>query len=120
MIETAPGRWVQQTDEQAWDDARALVRHYVFCDYPVPVICRLMNPPISETTLRKYFPKELEDGVLIQNARIAGTAYRMAVSGRDPGMTRYMLRVKMGWVEKNHNTNGAPIVMQSIPGDDGL
>lgn len=119
-VQDDTGRWRIQSDEEAWDDARALVRHYVWMEYPPEAIGKYMSPPCSESTLRKKFIFELEEGRMIQNARIAGTAYRMGTSGRDGNMTRYLLRVRMGWVEKADLGNGAPVQIQFIPGDESL
>ena len=109
-----------QTQEEAWEDARALVRHYVAISYPPEVIARLMNPPMHPDTLRKWFAFELENGALIQNAKVAGTGYALAVSGRDPGMTRWWMAVRGGWKMDDPAHGGGPIQIQSIPGDEGL
>jgi len=107
-----------QTDEEAWEDARALVRHYVAIGYPCEVIGALMKPPMSDRTVRKYFPHEIQHGLLIQNAKVAGTAYQLAVSGRDPAMTRWWLERRGGWTLPRDNGETGPIPIQTIPGDD--
>lgn len=109
-----------QTAEEAMEDARSLVRHYVAISYPPEVIARLMNPPMHDDTLRKHFAFELENGALIQNAKVAGTGYALAVSGRDAAMTRWWMAVRGGWKLDDPAGAGGPIPIQSIPGDEGL
>jgi hypothetical protein len=50
---------------------------------------------------------------------MAGTAYQLGVTGRDPGMTRFWLRARMGWRDSGDvKTVTAPIQFQKIEGDD--
>ena len=52
---------------------------------------------VSESTLKRRCGEELRIGALLANAQIALTAYELGVSGKDPAMTRWWLRVRMGW-----------------------
>lgn len=119
-IEVRPGEFRKQTPEEAMEDTRVLVRHYMAIGYPTDVTCKLLSPPMSDETLRKYFSHEIETGALAQNARVAGTAFQMAVSGRDPGMTRFWCRTRMGWSERQAEASNGPLRVESIPGDEGL
>jgi AraC-like DNA-binding protein len=65
---------------------------------PQHLISALMG--VSESTLKRRFSEELAVGSLIANAAIALTAYELAISGRDPSMTRWWLRVRMGWRDR--------------------
>jgi hypothetical protein len=53
-------------------------------------ICTLIGIK-STKTLRKYFRKELESGVVEAVAAVQRTALRLATSGRNPRMTRRWL-----------------------------
>lgn len=118
--EASHGAWRSETQDEAWERTRQQVRHYAAIGYPAEVICRLIDPPMRHVdTLRTHFQFELDNGRLIANARVAGTAYVLAVSGREPSMTRFWLRARMGWRdvgECKHPT--APIQFQQIEGDD--
>jgi hypothetical protein len=122
-VEVSPGVFREQTKEEAMEDARALVRHYVAIGYPAAHICRLMKPLCEEPTLHKHFKDELEVGKLSQDARVAAVAYRMASSGRDPHMTRWWIdRRFKGWKLNAEDGMGdrPPIRIEMMPGDEGL
>lgn len=63
-------------------------------------IAKIMG--ISVRTLRKYYRKELELSSEKRNARVAGVAYEMALSGESPSMTTFWLKTRAGWTPKNH------------------
>jgi len=63
-------------------------------------IAKIMG--ISGRTLTKYFKKELELSSEKRNARVAGIAYEMAMSGDSPSMTTFWLKTRAGWTPKNH------------------
>ena len=119
--EVAPnsGIFKDETQEEAWQRARNLVRHYVAIGYPADVICRLMEPSLSENTLRKHFTYELENGRLIQDAKVAGTGFYMATSGRHGDMTRFWMRARMGWRDYGETPSGGlEVRFKKIDGDD--
>lgn len=114
-----PGIFKEETQEQAWERARSEVRHYVAIGYPAEHICKLLNPPLSGNTLRKWFEYELEHGRLIQDAKVAGTAYWMATNGREPSMTRFWCRARLGWRDVGDQpSSGMDVRFQKIEGDD--
>lgn len=119
-LEVSPGSGIfrDETEEQAWQRARQLVRHYTAIGYPQEVICRLMEPPLCEDTLHKYFKYEIENGKLIQDAKVAGTIYFMATSGRHGDMSRFWARARMGWRDRDETPPLVAIQFQQIPGDD--
>lgn len=53
----------------------------------------------SEPTLRKHFRRELDRGYATALAKVAGTAYKLAVSGECPSMTMFFLKCRGGWKE---------------------
>ena len=57
---------------------------------------------ISPKTLRKYFRRELLVGVTKANAKVAETAYQMAVSGKYPALTIFWLKCRARWREIEH------------------
>ena len=115
----SPGTWREETLAEAWESARQKVRHYIAIGYPQEVVARLLEPPLSIDTLAVHFRRELDDGKFIQDAKVAGTAYVLAVSGRDPGMTRFWCRARMGWRDTGDvKTPAAPIQFQLVQGDD--
>ena len=52
---------------------------------------------VSESTLKRRCARELTDGALLANARVALAAFELAVSGEHEAMTRFWLRTRMGW-----------------------
>lgn len=117
--EVTPGIWREETQDEAWERCRSIVRHYSAIGYPAEVICRIMRPAVSDETLRKYFSFELENGRLIQDAKMAGTAFQLGVTGRDPAMTRFWIRSRMGWRDSGDAPSGPQeIRFKKIDGDD--
>jgi hypothetical protein len=118
--EISPGVWRPETADEAWESARQKVRHFAAIGYPQDVICRLVEPPMRcADTLRTYFAFELENGRLIADAKMAGTAYYLGVTGRDPAMCRFWLRARCGWRDVGDvKTPTTPIQFQLIEGDD--
>jgi hypothetical protein len=51
----------------------------------------------SLKTLRKYYRKELDDGMLEANVSVCKTLYTMATSGRCPIATMFWLNNRAGW-----------------------
>lgn len=118
-VEGRPGTFVEETIEQAWERTKQEVRHYVAIGYPQETIVRLIEPPLSEKTLVKYFQYELDNGRYIQDAKMAGTAYFLGVSGRDPPMTRFWIRARMGWRDNGPiPSGGMEVTFKLMPGDD--
>lgn len=110
----------EQSMEDAWNDARALVRHYVAMGYTREIIGELMQPPITPGQLSRLFSHEMKYGLLINNARIGAMAFQMAASGQDGGMTRYWLRSKAGWRDFEQPGGRQAIKVQMIEGDDTI
>lgn len=54
---------------------------------------------ISEKTLRAHYAEHLEWGAELALARVAQTAYNMAISGDYPAMTMFYLKTRGGWRE---------------------
>lgn len=52
---------------------------------------------LAPATLRKHFRQELKLGSIETNANVANAAYKMAVSGKCPVMTKLWLETRNGW-----------------------
>lgn len=110
-----------QTEDEAWEGARATVRHLQSLGFTQIIIAKLMHPPMDPATLRKHFAADLASGRKQQTARVAATAYQLAISGRDPAMTRFWLRTRAGWrFSATGNYGGGEIIVEAMPGDDRL
>lgn len=120
IIDLPDGGSRAQTEEEAWEDARSVVRHYMMVGFSQEIIAKLMHPTMDPTTLRRHFRHELDVGKETQVARLAGTAYQLAVTGRDPAMLRFLLQTKGGFSSDSGDRAEGPILVQSIPGDEGL
>lgn len=77
---------------------RAWVKDLASGGIPQSEIAKVVGT--SEATLQRRCRHELRTGKLVANARVAMTAFEMAVSGRHPQMTRFWLRCNAGWSEK--------------------
>lgn len=118
-VPNSPGTFREETEDEAWERVRQAVRHYVAIGYPHEVICRMMTPIICEDTLRKHFAWELENGRYVQDAKVAGTGYYMATSGRHPDMTRFWMRARLGWRDHGDVPScGMDVNFKLIEGDD--
>ncbi len=53
---------------------------------------------ISLQDLEKHYPFEINHTDAEDLALVADVAYKMATSGEDPGMTKWWLTVKGGWI----------------------
>lgn len=63
---------------------------------------------VSEPTLRKYFPVEIEAGHIEANTQVAGALFRAATDKTKPNVTAqiFWLKVRAGWREDR----GLPLV----------
>lgn len=119
--EVSPGSGIfrDETEEEAWVRCRQEVRHYIGTMlYTEEVVCQLMQPEISQPTLRKLFRRELDLGFYEQMAKVGGTAYWMATSGRHPDMTKFVLRARAGWRDQDPVQIVNAIQFQKVDGDD--
>jgi hypothetical protein len=111
--------WRMETDEEAWERTRQLVQHYSAIGYPHEVIARLVQPICDPDTLAKHFRFELDNGKLVADGRMAGTAYQLGVTGRDPAMCRFWIRARMGWRDTGDAPpKGEPIQYELVDGDE--
>ena len=51
----------------------------------------------SPKTLRRHYQRELAAGVAEATTKVKQTAFRLAISGRDPRSTIFWLRTRMRW-----------------------
>lgn len=59
------------------------------------------NKPISVDTLHKSMGTEFHEGHVTASAKVARTAFQMAVSGEAPAMTMFWLKTQCKWREKH-------------------
>lgn len=94
-------------------EQRKLVRTMSACGMKHEEIAREVGIK-SPKTLRLHFDEELQRGMTQANARVAQTAYNMAISGKYPQMTRYWLACRNGWRERDE-WRGAAAMGGSVP-----
>jgi hypothetical protein len=62
---------------------------------------------ISETTLRKYYGKELDNGALKANFKVAQTLYNQAVTDKNVTAMIFWLKSRAGWIDRtDHRISG--------------
>ena len=70
------------------------------------------DQPISKTTLEKHFKRELTDGVINANVKVAGSLFKLAMAG-NLGAVCFWLKTRAGWREVDRlevtGADGAPL-----------
>ena len=79
------------------DKDRATVKAMASYGVPQEDIGRVVG--CSHVTLRKHYADELATAAIMANAKIAETAYSMAVSGQNSAATFFWLKCRAGWRE---------------------
>jgi hypothetical protein len=74
---------------------------------------------IGVSTLTKYYPVELRDGLELANAKVAASLYNSALKG-NLGAQIFWLKTRAGWRDVNRHehtgADGAPIQLQDMSG----
>ena len=87
---------------QPTDEDRALVEQLAAFGIPVESMTLFVKTkegkPISERTLRKHFVKELDQGELKANVKVAQTLFKKAISGDTTSMI-FWLKTRARWKE---------------------
>ncbi len=83
-----PCKRKQPTEEQ-----RSRVKALAGLGMPQEEICALVGLR-SAKTLRRHYPGELLAGVVEATTKVRQTAFRLAISGRDPGSTIFWLKTR--------------------------
>ena len=119
MVDDGRGALRKQTQEEAWADARALIRHCAAVGMPVEKMGQFLHPKIEgEATVRKHFQWEIDNGEWQANLQVSGVAFRMATSGRHESSTwRWLERRLPGFQQKADVNLGGPLQIQLVPGD---
>ncbi len=86
------------------DDHRRLVESMAASRIPPDKIAAVLG--IDRTTLRKFFPRELDTSPIKATARVRQTHFEMAISGRCPAATFFWLKTRAGWRERNEPGRG--------------
>ena len=82
-------RWIPSSQQ------RSAVQEAARRGLPQDLIAELVG--ISESTLKRRCAKELHLGAMAATVSVALAAFELAVSGDNPAMTRWWLRVRAGW-----------------------
>jgi IS30 family transposase len=72
----------------------------------------------SHDTVKRHYGGELERGQAVAVAKVAQTAFQMAVSGKKPTMTMFWLKTRAHWKEIQHHEvtgqNDGPLQLQIV------
>jgi hypothetical protein len=63
----------------------------------------------SHDTVSRHYPAELERGQAVACAKVAQTAFQMAVGGQEPAMTMFWLKTRARWRETTEITGNLTI-----------
>jgi hypothetical protein len=66
----------------------------------------IVDGGIKRDTLCRHFRKELDQGKIEANLKVAKTAFDMATSGTSPAMTCFWLKTQAGWRENPIDADG--------------
>ena len=79
------------------DQTRQLVQMMAGCGIPQMQIAPLVG--ISDETLRKYYRRELDRGLIEANAKVAEALFKQAIGG-DTTAAIWWTKARMGWRER--------------------
>lgn len=111
---------------QPTDEDRALVEQLAAFGIPVEGMTLFVKDKngksISERTLRKHFPKELDLGELKSNVKVAQTLFKKAISGDTTSMI-FWLKTRARWKETPHRVeltgkDGGPVEQKTTVVDE--
>lgn len=111
---------------QPTDEDRALVEQLAAFGIPVESMTLFVKDkagkPISERTLRKYFAKELDQGELKANVKVAQTLFKKAISGDTTSMI-FWLKTRARWKESPQRVeltgkDGGPVEQKTTVVDE--
>ena len=111
---------------QPTDEDRALVEQLAAFGIPVTSMMLFVKDkagkPISERTLRKHFAKELDQGELKANVKVAQTLFKKAISGDTTSMI-FWLKTRARWKESPQQVeltgkDGSPVEQKTTVVDE--
>ena len=111
---------------QPTDEDRALVEQLAAFGIPVTSMTLFVKDkagkPISERTLRKHFAKELDQGELKANVKVAQTLFKKAISGDTTSMI-FWLKTRARWKESPQRVeltgkDGGPVEQKTTVVDE--
>ena len=111
---------------QPTDEDRALVEQLAAFGIPVESMTLFVKTkegkPISERTLRKHFVKELDQGELKANVKVAQTLFKKAISGDTTSMI-FWLKTRARWKESPQQVevtgkDGGPVEQKTTVVDE--
>ncbi len=82
------------------DDDYGKVEEMVLVGIDHHTIAKIMG--IGTATLHKYFQSTMDTAKDSRNAKVAGVAYQMAISGESYQMTKFWLDTQADWTSKKH------------------
>jgi len=88
-------------------EERYAVKMMVAGGMKLEMIAQAIHPlgPISVSTLRRKFKRELKEGKSIITGKIVQVAAEMALSGKYPAMTMFWLKTQAGWRDRDPAIN---------------
>ena len=89
------------------EQQRTLVKKSAGCGLRHEDICAMVGLR-SPKTLRRHFHRELAMGRVEATTKVKQTAFRLAISGRDPRMTIFWLKTRARWAPQR--TESDPII----------
>lgn len=111
---------------QPTDEDRALVEQLAAFGIPVESMTLFVKDkngnPISDRTLRKHFAKELDQGELKANVKVAQTLFKKAISGDTTSMI-FWLKTRARWKESPQRVeltgkDGGPVEQKTTVVDE--
>lgn len=111
---------------QPTDEDRALVEQLAAFGIPVESMTLFVKTkegkPISERTLRKHFVKELDQGELKANVKVAQTLFKKAINGDTTSMI-FWLKTRARWKESPQRVeltgkDGGPVEQKTTVVDE--
>lgn len=90
-------------------EERAAVRNFILVGIPQTRIAQILD--CSFNTLKKHCSQEIEYGLDIANAQVAGATFENATTLMNFQAQKYWLACKAGWREDDQNTDKPPGVL---------
>jgi hypothetical protein len=81
---------------QPTEEKRKKVKALAGLGVPQEQICTMIGLR-SQKTLRRYFSKELLLGIAESSANVHQSAFKQASSAKNPAMTIFWLKTRLGW-----------------------
>ena len=101
-----------QPPHEPTDETRRLVEMMAGCGTPQMQIAPMVG--ISDETLRKYYRRELDLGLIKANAKVAEALFRQATEEGNTAAAIWWTKARMGWRERSGAEHSGSLSL-SIP-----